>query len=133
MRATSIFSISKRDRRGSVEIDYYYDEVKGTPKLKIIAVNNTVYVKAEGTAKIKYVTEDSEIRRLLNEHYKKAESGDMLKHSFDLHQFGAIIIDKARTSFIRFRDTIKDGFRKIFRKKKFIGKVFCLPIYSYRL
>ena len=118
-----LLDLKKESGETPVEVDYYYDEAKTPPKVQIIAVNDTIYVKADSMAKIKYVTEDSEIR-LLNEHYKKVESNDALKHKFDLHQFGAIVADKVRTSFIRFRDTLKSGFKKVLRKKKFIGKVF---------
>ncbi|MGI6392855.1 MAG: ATP-binding cassette domain-containing protein [Candidatus Izemoplasmatales bacterium] len=118
-----LLDLKKESGAVPIEVDYYYDETISPPKVQVVSVNNTVYVKADSTAKIKYVTEDSEIR-LLNEHYKKAETSDASKHKFDLSKFGVIVADKARTSFIRFRDTLKSGFKKVFRKKKFIGKVF---------
>ena len=120
-----MLDLKKESGAVPIEVDYY-DETISPPKVQVVSVNNTVYVKADSTAKIKYVTEDSEIR-LLNEHYKKAETSDASKHKFDLSKFGVIVADKARTSFIRFCDTLKSGFKKVFRKKKFISKVFvCL-------
>ena len=118
-----LLDLQKETAEAPVKVEYYYDELRDTPKIQVISVNNTIYVKAEAGAKIKYVTPDSEVR-LLNEHYKKAETSDALKHKFDLHQFGEIVADKARTSFIRFRDTLKAGFQKVISKRKLIGKMF---------
>ncbi|MCK7486494.1 MAG: hypothetical protein MZU97_13860 [Bacillus subtilis] len=44
--------------------------------VKIIHFNNTVYVRADASTKVKYLTDDSEIK-LLEEHYKKPETEDI--------------------------------------------------------
>ncbi|MDD5294177.1 MAG: FtsX-like permease family protein, partial [Candidatus Izemoplasmatales bacterium] len=116
--------LEKQETDLPVKLEYYYDQKKEeVPNLKVVYTNNTLYIKADAKAKIKYVTDDSEIR-LLDQNYKKPETLDATQHLFDLNQFGEIIADFQRKSFIRFRDTIKAGFQKVFRRRKLIGKMF---------
>lgn len=121
--------LEKQETDLPVKLEYYYDQKKDEiPNLKVIYTNNTLYIKADAKAKIKYVTDDSEIR-LLDQNYKKPETLDATQHLFDLNQFGEIISDFHRKSFIRFRDTIKAGFQKVFRQRKLIGKMFLLAYF----
>lgn len=109
-----------------LELDYYYvDQPLVSANIKLIYLNNTLYVKADGGAKIKYLTDETEIR-LIDDHYKKPETDDVSKYLFDLNQFGTIKNDTKRKSFIRFRDTLKDGFKKFLGGKKLLGKFFLI-------
>jgi ABC-type lipoprotein export system ATPase subunit len=121
--------LEKQETDLPVKLEYYYDQKKEeVPNLKVVYTNNTLYIKADAKAKIKYVTDDSEIR-LLDQNYKKPETLDATQHLFDLNQFGKIIADFQRKSFIRFRDTLKAGFQKVFRRRKLIGKMFLLAYF----
>lgn len=124
-----LLDLEKSVSEEPVNVEYYYENVsESKPSVQIISINNTVYVKADAKAKIKYVTDDSEIR-LLNAHYKKPETSDASKHAFDLHQFGSIASDTGRKSFIRFKDTLKAGFQKLFRKRKFVSRMFLIAYF----
>lgn len=108
---------------GAVEIRYYHDRPGLVPVVSLVRVNDTLYVKAEGDAKIKYLGDDSEIR-LLDAHYRKPETEDIATHLFDLNQFGSISPDPKRKSFIRLKDTLRDGFRKYLNSRKLLGRFF---------
>ncbi len=118
--------LEKEVTEAPLPIEYYYASHPGSnPKIQVIYTNNTFYVKAHSKAKIIYLNTDTEVR-LIDDHYRKPETEDIQKSSFDLTQFGEIKLDQARRSFIRFRDTIVAGFRKVFTGKKFFGKLFLL-------
>ncbi|MFH0993447.1 MAG: FtsX-like permease family protein, partial [bacterium] len=133
-----LLDLEKETAKTPFDVTFYH---KGNPpsdiEVKVIHFNNTVYIKANAGTKIKYLTDDSEIR-LLDAHYKKPETEDVDKTSFDLTQFGAIDHDVKRSSFIRFRDTLLSGFLKVFNGRKFFGKLFlvayfvvsCLIVYN---
>lgn len=121
-----------------VEVEYYTDnEAVEKPAVKLIVANNTLYVKADAKTKIKYLTDDSDIR-LIDSHYRKPETQDATQHTFDLDRFGPITPKSERSSFIRFRDTIKAGFAKLFHRRKLVSKMFlvayfiisCLIVYN---
>ncbi|HRX92255.1 MAG TPA: ABC transporter ATP-binding protein/permease, partial [Candidatus Izemoplasmatales bacterium] len=125
-RKVYLLDLEKETGEEPVDLEYYYEkkpEIK--PNIKIISVNNTIYVKADAKQKVKYVTDDSEIR-LVNEHYRKPETIDAMQHQFDLQQFGEVEEIGHRKSFIRFQDTLKAGFKKTFGKRKFFSKLFML-------
>ncbi len=116
--------LEKETVNDPVPVEYFFEKAPGNrPHVKIISVNNTIYIKADADQKIKYITDDSEIR-LLDQNYKKAETTDIEEHSFDLHQFGKIEGEPNRSSFIRFKDTLKSGFLKIFRQRKLLSRMF---------
>jgi len=133
-----LLDLEKETVKTHFNVTFYH---KGNPPsdidVKVIHFNNTVYVQAHAGTKIKYLTDESEIR-LLDAHYKKPETEDIDKSSFDLTQFGAIKHDVKRPSFIRLRDTLLSGFIKVFNGKKFFGKLFliayfvvsCLIVYN---
>ncbi|MFA5179647.1 MAG: ABC transporter ATP-binding protein/permease [Candidatus Izemoplasmatales bacterium] len=109
-----------------IELNYYYAEQPlASANIKLIYLNNTLYVKADTGTKVKYLTDETEIR-LIDDHYKKPETDDVSKYLFDLNQFGAIKHDTRRKSFIRFRDTLKDGFKKFLGNRKVLGKFFLI-------
>ena len=108
---------------GPVDVRYYHDRPGLVPTVRLVRVNDTLYVKAEGDAKIKYLGDDSEIR-LLDAHYRKPETEDIATHRFDLNQFGTIAPDPKRKSFIRLKDTLRDGFRKFLNSRKLLGRFF---------
>ncbi|MBN2504928.1 MAG: ABC transporter ATP-binding protein/permease [Bacilli bacterium] len=121
--------LEKETTADPVPIEYFYERAPGNrPNIKVISVNNTIYIKADADQKIKYVTDDSEVR-LLDQNYKKPETSDVTQHIFDLHQFGKIDIDSNRHSFIRFKDTLKAGFLKLIHKRKLISKMFLLAYF----
>jgi len=117
------------DVEGPINAQVFYEnELTDKPEVKFVYFNNTLFVKVDSKTKVKYLTNESEIQ-LLNEHYKKPETNDASKYTFDLHQFGEIK-QMIRRSFIRFRDTLKSGFRKVFGKRKFFGKLFLLAYFA---
>jgi ABC-type lipoprotein export system ATPase subunit len=112
-----------------VPVEYFYQEpLNETPMVKLIYFNNTLFVKVDSYAKVKYITNDSEIK-LIEDHYKKPETDDANDYIFDLSQFGKIE-NTSRKSFFRFKDTLKAGFRKVFKKRKFFGKLFLLAYFA---
>jgi len=107
---------------------YYEKELKDNPSINLIYFNNTLFVKVDSKTKVKYLTSESEIQ-LIDGHYKKPETDDASKYTFDLSQFGKI--DNAiRKSFIRFRDALAAGFRKVFGRRKFFGKLFLVAYFA---
>ncbi|MDD3122789.1 MAG: ABC transporter ATP-binding protein/permease [Candidatus Izemoplasmatales bacterium] len=110
-------------------VEYFYqDKLNESPTVKLIYFNNTLFVKVDSYAKVKYITNDSEIK-LINDHYKKPETDDANEYIFDLSQFGKIE-SSGKKSFFRFKDTLKAGFRKVFKKRKFFGKLFLLAYFA---
>lgn len=118
--------LKKEETESPLPVEYYYGAHPGSnPKIQVIYTNNTFYVKANSKAKIIYLNTETEVR-LIDDYYKKPETEDVHKSTFDLTQFGEIKFDQARRSFIRFRDTITSGFKKVLTGKKFFGKLFLL-------
>jgi len=125
-RNVYLLDLEKEENKEPVDLEFYYEKKpENKPSVKIISINNTVYIKADASQKVKYITDDSEIK-LINDHYRKPETKDAMQHRFDLQQFGRIDNDGQRKSFIRFKDTLKDGFHKTFRRRKFFSKLFML-------
>ncbi|MBU1145042.1 MAG: ABC transporter ATP-binding protein/permease [Firmicutes bacterium] len=113
-----------------IPVDFYFhNDAPDTPKIKVIYFNNTLFVKVDSKSKVKYITNDSEIQ-LIDDHYRKPETDDISKATFDLTQFGKIISDQKRKSFIRMKDALKAGFRKVFGERKFLGKLFLLAYFA---
>ena len=120
----------KEETETPLPIEYYYEAHPGSnPKIQVIYSNNTFYVKADSKAKIIYLNSDTEVR-LIDDHYRKPETEDIHQSSFDLTQFGVINLEQSRRSFIRFKDTILDGFKKVFSSRKFFGKLFLLIYFA---
>ncbi len=104
-------------------VDYYYDYEKDeTLNVKLIEYRGNLYVKVKSKRKIKYLDEDSEVR-LIDDHYKSREVSDLKNYDFDLTKFKEIEVDSVRKSFIKFSTTLKNGFSRVFSKKKFVGKL----------
>ena len=115
--------LSLQQMTGPAEIKYYSEHPGMIPQLTLVHLNNTLFIKAEGEAKIKFLTDESEIR-LLDEHYKKPETDDVTKYLFDLNQFGPIARDTKRKSFVRLGDSLRKGFKKFLTSRKLVGRFF---------
>ena len=107
-------------------IEYYFEHEKDESlKLKLIELKGNLYVKVDSKRKIKYLDKDSEIR-LLDEHYRKREAGDIDSYDFDLSQFDKQDHKSVSKSFIRWRTALKNGFKRLFVKRKFGSKLLLL-------
>jgi len=107
-------------------IDHYYDgEKDDSLNVKLIEHRGNLYVKVNSKKKIKYIDESSEIK-LIDDHYRKREISDVSEYDFDLTQFKEITHQGKRKSFIRWSSTIKNGFQRVFSRKKFVSKLFLL-------
>ncbi len=105
-------------------IERYYEASKDDSlSFQIVEVKDSVYIRAKSQKKIKYLTDDTEIR-LVNEHYKAKQSEDALEYSFDLHQFGTIQQTSTKRSYIKLGRSIRNGFIKMLSPRKVIGKLF---------
>lgn len=105
-------------------IEYYYEtERDESLNVKLIEIKGNLYVKVNSKRKIKYIDDDSEIR-LIDDHYKKREVKDVSDYDFDLSQFEKLDHSKIKKSFIRWSTSIKNGFKRVFSKKKFVSKLF---------
>lgn len=109
---------------------YYEKDMDDSLAFKIIEIKDSIYIKAEtsGKKKIKYITDDSEIR-LLDANYKARKTEDVSEYSFDLDQFGSIDRTTNKKSFIKFSDTLKQGFVKATSRRKFIGWLFLIAYF----
>ncbi len=120
--------LDKTSGEAPLPVEFFFDhQPTSLPQIKIIFTNNTFYVKIDTKAKIMYLNEETEVR-LVDDHYRKPETEDAHRSTFDLSQFGTILADPNRRSFIRFWDTFKAGFVKVLTGRKFFGKLF-LVIY----
>ena len=101
-------------------IDYYYDS-KNDKKfnIKVVEMNDGIYIKADSDKKITYVSDDAEIR-LLDEHKKEDHIEDMEPLDFD--DFNKIDYQHKKSLF-RWKDTLLNGFKKLFSQKKFTKKL----------
>jgi len=107
-------------------IDHYYDGEKDESlNVKLIEHRGNLYVKVNSKKKIKYIDESSEIK-LIDDHYRKREVSDVSEYDFDLTQFKEIKHQGKKKSFIRWSSTIKNGFQRVFSRKKFVSKLFLL-------
>ena len=107
-------------------IDHYYDGEKDESlNVKLIEHRGNLYVKVNSKKKIKYIDESSEIK-LIDDHYRKREVSDVSEYDFDLTQFKEISHQTKKKSFIRWSSTIKNGFQRVFSRKKFVSKLFLL-------
>jgi ABC-type lipoprotein export system ATPase subunit len=109
---------------------YYETDEEKTLEFKVIEVKDSIYIKAETNSrkKIKFLSDDTEIR-LIDEHYKAKQSHEALDYIYDMDQYGYIETTKNKKSFIRFRDSFAQGFKKVTGKRKFIGKLFLLAYF----
>lgn len=116
--------LNKKSQDEPVSVEYYTEkEEEDKPSIRIVELRNMIYIKAEAKKKIQFLTGDAEIR-LLDEHYQKPQTSDATESEFNLTQFSEPSARFSKTSFMRWRDTLKSGFGKIFRKKKLFGKIF---------
>ncbi len=115
--------LNKDESLEAYKIQRYYDQDKDEDlEMKIIEMRDSIYVKVYSKKKVKFLTDDTEIR-LVNDHYKERKSEDIDNLDFDLHQFGEITGSDKRLSFIKLWDTIKQGFKKTLSRKKFFGRI----------
>lgn len=121
--------LMKETQDGLAEVQSYYQEKPAfAPEIKLIHLNQTLYVKVNADTRIKYITDESDVH-LIDDHYKEEVKDDVDRHSFDMSQFGYIAMHAKRKSFIRFRDTLLQGFLKIVGGQRFIGKLFILVFF----
>ncbi|MFW5889108.1 MAG: ATP-binding cassette domain-containing protein [Bacillota bacterium] len=101
-------------------IDYYYDS-KNDKKfnIKVVEMNDGIYIKAASDKKITYVSDDAEIK-LLDEHKKEDHVEEMEPLNFD--DFEKIDYHHKKSLF-RWKDTLLNGFKKLFSRKKFSKKL----------
>ena len=109
---------------------YYEKDMDESLSFKVIEIKDSIYIKVDtsGKKKIKYITEDSEIR-LLDANYKAKKTEDVSEYLFDLDQFGSIDRTANKKSFIKFSDTLKQGFKKATSRRKFIGWLFLIAYF----
>lgn len=108
-------------------IDYYYEKENNKHfNLKVVEMNNTIYVKASSEKKIVFIDDDSEVR-LIDEHKKEIKVDEM--EPLDFEQFKPIEFSHKKSLF-RWRDTLLAGLKKLFSKKKFKKK---LSVFVYFL
>lgn len=118
------------DSLASKQIKRYYDANRDDSlKLQIIEVRDSVYIKAESKKKVKYLTDDTEVR-LLDEHYKARQAEDVREYSFDLEQFGTIKQTDNKKSFIKLDQSLVSGFKRfIGKQRRLIGKLFLIAYF----
>lgn len=106
-------------------IERYYDHEKDeTLNVKLVEFKGNLYVKVLSKRKIKYLDETSEVK-LIDDHYRKREVSDLEDYNFDLNQF-TDIENTEKKSFLRWKDTFKSGFKRVFAKRKFVSKLLLL-------
>ena len=121
--------LNKETGDDPLSVEYYTEDGESDkPGIQVVELRNMIYIKADAKKKIQFLNGDAEIR-LLDQHYRKPETKDATESKFNLTQFSEPDTRLSKTSFIRWRDTIKSGFGKIFRKKKFFGKIFLLAYF----
>ncbi len=110
-------------------IDRYFDNIKDQDLfLQIIEVKDSIYIKASSNKKIKYLTDDTEVR-LINEHYKEKQTSDALDYNFNMEQYGEIAVSDNKKSFINFKETLKSGFIKATKRRKLFGWMLLLAYF----
>lgn len=128
-RSIHLKDLSKEQSKDVLDIEYYYDQDQpNRPRLQVIYKNNTLFVKAETNTKIRYLTPDTDIK-LIDDHYKQEASDALDETPFELDQLGAIPEQTHRKSFIRFKDTLVSGFRKVLTGRKFFSKLFLIAYF----
>jgi putative ABC transport system permease protein len=101
-------------------IDYYYEsESKKHFNLKVVEMNNTIYIKANSDKKIVFVDDESEVH-LIDDHKKEVKVDEMEPLDFD--SFDPINHHNSKSLF-RWRDTLLNGLKKLFSRKKFTKKI----------
>ncbi|MCF7924110.1 MAG: ABC transporter ATP-binding protein, partial [Candidatus Izimaplasma sp.] len=106
-------------------IDYYYDSNNNKSfNIKVVEMNDGIYIRAESDKKITYVSDDAEIN-LVDEHKKEHKVEDMEPLDFD--GFNRITYQHKKSLF-RWRETLLNGLKKVFARKKFTKK---LSIFVY--
>ncbi|MCF7924589.1 MAG: FtsX-like permease family protein, partial [Candidatus Izimaplasma sp.] len=106
-------------------IDYYYDSNNNKSfNIKVVEMSDGIYIRAESDKKITYVSDDAEIN-LVDEHKKEHKVEDMEPLDFD--GFKRITYHHKKSLF-RWRETLLNGLKKVFARKKFTKK---LSIFVY--
>ncbi|QWB99829.1 ABC transporter ATP-binding protein/permease [Mycoplasmatota bacterium] len=101
-------------------IDYYYEsDNKKHFNLKVVEMNNTIYIKAASDKKIAFIDDESEIH-LIDDHKKEVKVDEMEPLDFDSFE---PIDHLNRKSLFRWRDTLLNGLKKLFSRKKFTKKI----------
>jgi len=110
----------KNDDLETKFIDYYYEkESKKHFGLKVVEMNNTIYIKANSDKKITFIDDESEIH-LIDDHKKEVKVDEMDPLDFDSFE---PIDHHNRKSLFRWRDTLLNGLKKLFSRKKFTKKI----------
>ncbi len=110
-------------------IDRYYEkDMDENLSFQIVEVKDAIYIKANSRKKIKYLSDDTEVR-LIDDHYKARQTSEALAYDYDMEQYGRIRTTGNKHSFIRFRDTLKSGFRKATSRRKFVGWMFLIAYF----
>ena len=121
--------LNKDDSLADKNIERYFDAEKDEDLgLKIIEIKDSVYIQANSKKKVKYITDDSEIK-LIDGHYKAKKTEDAYDYTFDLDKYGKIESQVNKKSFIHFGDTLKAGFKKVTSRRKFIGWLFLIAYF----
>ncbi|MFO7969883.1 MAG: ABC transporter permease, partial [Candidatus Izemoplasmatales bacterium] len=106
-------------------LDYYYDSKNDKSfNIKVVEMNDGIYIKADSDKKITYVSDDAEIN-LLDEHKKENHIEEMEPLDFD--DFNKIDY-RHKKSLFKWKDTVLNGLKKLFSRKKFSKK---LSIFVY--
>jgi len=111
----------QKEDLGTRHIDYYYEkENKKQFNLKVVEINNTLYIKADSNKKISFIDDESEVR-LLDEHKHEVKADDLEPLDFDNFK---PIEHHHKHSLFRWRDTLFAGLKKLFVRKKLTKKLF---------
>ncbi|MFP4478503.1 MAG: ATP-binding cassette domain-containing protein [Candidatus Izemoplasmatales bacterium] len=101
-------------------IDYYYEsENKKHFDFKVVEMNNTIYIKANSDKKITFIDDESEIH-LIDDHKKEVKVEEMEPLDFDSFD---PIDQHNKKSLFRWQDTLMNGLKKLFSRKKFTKKI----------
>lgn len=106
-------------------LEYYYQaENKKQFKIKVVEMNDTLYIQTNAHKKIKIVDEASEIK-FINDHKKEVKIKDLDPLDFDSFK---PIESQSRKSLFRWRDTLLAGISKFFVRRK-LGKKLLVMAY----
>lgn len=106
-------------------LEYYYaSENKKQFKIKVVEMNDTLYIQTNAHKKVKIIDDQSEIK-LINDHKKEVKIDDLDPLDFDSFE---PIVYQHKKSLFRWRDTFLSGLKKFFVRRKF-GKKLLIAAY----
>jgi ABC-type lipoprotein export system ATPase subunit len=107
-------------------LEYYYaTENKKQFKIKVVELNDTLYIQTNAHKKVKIVDDSSEIK-LINDHKKEIKIEDLDPLDFD--SFEPIEAHHQKSLF-RWRDTLLAGLKKFFVRRKFTKKLLVVAYF----